>query len=247
MRRRRPRYSRVLPQVPGRRQNRVVGRPPDDTDGERSPRGLAMLEAITQPSDLRKLRQDQLVELAGEIREFLVQAVAATGGHLGPNLGAAKGRVIAVVGDGSLTGGVALEALNLAGSRKPNLLVILNDNGRSYQPTVGGLETHLAPLRLHPGYEAFKKGVEDTLGRVPLVGDGMLEAAKRVKEGAKAMVAPRVVFEDLGWQYAGPVDGHDLGALLTALDHVKRVGGPVLLHVFTEKGRGYAPSEQHEE
>jgi len=291
-----------------------------------------MLEAITQPSDLRKLRQDQLVELAGEIREFLVQAVAATGGHLGPNLGvveltialhrsfnsptdrivwdtghqayvhklltgrqaefenlrtlgglsgypsrsesphdvienshastalgyalghaearrlgAAKGRVIAVVGDGSLTGGVALEALNLAGSRKPNLLVILNDNGRSYQPTVGGLETHLAPLRLHPGYEAFKKGVEDTLGRVPLVGDGMLEAAKRVKEGAKAMVAPRVVFEDLGWQYAGPVDGHDLGALLTALDHVKRVGGPVLLHVFTEKGRGYAPSEQHEE
>jgi 1-deoxy-D-xylulose-5-phosphate synthase len=291
-----------------------------------------MLEAIRQPSDLRKLRQDQLVELAGEIREFLVRAVAATGGHLGPNLGvveltialhrvfnsptdrivwdtghqayvhklltgrqaefenlrtlgglsgypsrsesphdvienshastalgyalghaearrlgAAKGRVIAVVGDGSLTGGVALEALNLAGSRKPNLLVILNDNGRSYQPTVGGLETHLAPLRLHPGYEAFKKGVEDTLGRVPLVGDGMLEAAKRVKEGAKAMVAPRVVFEDLGWQYAGPVDGHDLGALLTALDHVKRVDGPVLLHVFTEKGRGYAPSEQHEE
>src|SRR6266542_922191 len=273
-----------------------------------------MLEAIRQPSDLRKLRQDQLVELAGEIREFLVRAVAATGGHLGPNLGvveltialhrvfnsptdrivwdtghqayvhklltgrqaefenlrtlgglsgypsrsesphdvienshastalgyalghaearrlgAAKGRVIAVVGDGSLTGGVALEALNLAGSRKPNLLVILNDNGRSYQPTVGGLETHLAPLRLHPGYEAFKKGVEDTLGRVPLVGDGMLE-------GAKAMVAPRVVFEDLGWQYAGPVDGHDLGALLTALDHVKRVDGPVLLHVFTEKG-----------
>src|SRR6266705_4020544 len=87
MRRRRPRYSRVLPQVPGWRQNRVVGRPPDNTDGERSPRGLAMLEAIRQPSDLRKLRQDQLVELAGEIREFLVRAVAATGGHLGPNLG----------------------------------------------------------------------------------------------------------------------------------------------------------------
>jgi 1-deoxy-D-xylulose-5-phosphate synthase len=291
-----------------------------------------MLEAIRQPSDLRKLRHDQLVELATEIREFLVQACSVRGGHLGPNLGvveltialhrsfnsptdriiwdtghqayvhklltgrqaefdnlrtlgglsgypsrtesphdvienshastalgyalghaeahrlgADKGRVIAVVGDGSLTGGVALEALNLAGSRKPNLLVILNDNGRSYQPTVGGLETHLAPLRLHPGYEAFKKGLEDTLGRLPLVGDGMLEAAKRVKEGAKAMVAPRVVFEDLGWQYAGPVNGHDIGALLVALDHAKRVPGPVLLHVFTEKGRGYAPSEQHEE
>jgi 1-deoxy-D-xylulose-5-phosphate synthase len=291
-----------------------------------------MLEAIEQPSDLRKLQLDQLVELAAEIREFLVQACAANGGHLGPNLGvveltialhrsfnspmdrivwdtghqayvhklltgrqaefenlrilrglsgypsrsesphdvienshastalgyalghaearrlgAAKGRVIAVIGDGSLTGGVALEALNLAGSRKPDVLVILNDNGRSYQPTVGGLEKHLAPLRLHPGYEAFKKGVEDTLGRMPLIGDGMLEAAKRVKEGAKAMVAPRVVFEDLGWQYAGPVNGHDLGALLRALGHVRRVGGPVLLHVLTEKGRGYAPSEQHEE
>jgi 1-deoxy-D-xylulose-5-phosphate synthase len=293
---------------------------------------LAMLEAIRQPSDLRQLRDDQLDELASEIRDFLVHAVAARGGHLGPNLGVVeltvalhrtfnsptdrivwdtghqayvhklltgrqadfaslrtqgglagypsrtesphdvienshastalgyalglaearrlgggRGRVIAVVGDGSLTGGVALEALNLIGSRKPSLLVILNDNGRSYQPTVGGLEVHLAPLRLHPGYEAFKKGLEGTLGRVPLVGEGMLEAAKRMKEGAKAMVAPRVVFEDLGWQYAGPVDGHDLGALLRALDHVKRVDGPVMLHVITEKGRGYAPSEQHEE
>jgi len=291
-----------------------------------------MLEAIRQPSDLRRLSTDQLVELAAEIRDFLVRAVAARGGHLGPNLGVVeltialhralnspsdrivwdtghqayvhklltgrqadfaglktlgglsgypsrsesphdvvenshastalgyalglaearraaggRGRVVAVVGDGSLTGGVALEALNLIGSRKPDLLVILNDNGRSYQPTVGGLESHLAPLRLHPGYEAFKKGVEGTLGRVPLVGEGMLEAAKRVKEGAKAMVAPRVVFEDLGWQYAGPVDGHDLAALGTALDHVKRVGGPVMLHVITQKGRGYAPSEQHEE
>jgi len=161
--------------------------------------------------------------------------------------GRGKGRVIAVVGDGSLTGGVALEALNLIGERKPDMLVILNDNGRSYQPTVGGLAGHLAPLRLHPGYEAFKKGVEVALGGVPLVGEGMLEAAKRMKEGAKALVVNRVVFEDLGWQYAGPVDGHDIGALERALDHVKRVPGPVMLHVITEKGRGYAPSEQHEE
>jgi 1-deoxy-D-xylulose-5-phosphate synthase len=127
--------------------------------------------------------------------------------------GHGEGRVVAVVGDGSLTGGVALEALNLIGHRKPDLLVILNDNGRSYAPTVGGLAGHLAPFRLHPGYEALKKGVEETFGRVPLVGEGMVEAAKRVKEGAKALVAPRVVFEDLGWQYAGPVDGHDLAAL----------------------------------
>jgi 1-deoxy-D-xylulose-5-phosphate synthase len=294
---------------------------------------VVMLEAIQQPSDLRKLRGDQLPELAAEIRDFLVRACAVRGGHLGPNLGVVeltialhrafdspvdrivwdtghqayvhkvltgrqadfanlrtmgglsgypsrsesphdvienshastalgyalglaeakgaggrgKGRVVAVVGDGSLTGGVALEALNLIGERKPDLLVILNDNGRSYQPTVGGLAGHLAPLRLHPGYEAFKKGVEVALGGVPLVGEGMLEAVKRVKEGAKVMVADRVIFEDLGWQYAGPVDGHDIAALERALDHVKRVRGPVMLHVITEKGRGYAPSEQHEE
>jgi 1-deoxy-D-xylulose-5-phosphate synthase len=291
-----------------------------------------MLESIKQPSDLRSLGGDELTGLAAEIRDFLVRAVAAAGGHLGPNLGVVEltialhraldspvdrivwdtghqayvhklltgrqddfanlrtlgglsgypsrsesphdvienshastalgyalglaearragrgeGRVVAVVGDGSLTGGVALEALNLIGHRKPDLLVILNDNGRSYAPTVGGLAGHLAPFRLHPGYETLKKGVEETLGRVPLVGEGMVEAAKRVKEGAKALVAPRVVFEDLGWQYAGPVDGHDLGALEKAIDHAKRVPGPVLLHVITQKGRGYAPSEQHEE
>jgi 1-deoxy-D-xylulose-5-phosphate synthase len=161
--------------------------------------------------------------------------------------GHGEGRVVAVVGDGSLTGGVALEALNLAGHRKPDMLVILNDNGRSYQPTVGGLAGHLAPLRLHPGYETLKRGVEETLGRVPLVGEGMVEAAKRVKEGAKALVTPTVVFEDLGWQYAGPVDGHDLAALERALDHAMRVPGPVLLHVVTRKGHGYKPAEEHDE
>jgi 1-deoxy-D-xylulose-5-phosphate synthase len=292
----------------------------------------AMLESIREPADLRGLTTDQLELLAAEIREFLVQAVAARGGHLGPNLGVVEltialhrafdspvdrivwdtghqayvhklltgrqadfarlrtlgglsgypsrsesphdvienshastalgyalglaearragrgqGRVVAVVGDGSLTGGVALEALNLIGHRKPDLLVVLNDNGRSYAPTVGGLAGHLAPLRLHPGYESLKKGVEGTLGRVPLVGEGMVEAAKRVKEGAKALVAPRVVFEDLGWQYAGPVDGHDLAALERAIDHARRVDGPVLLHVITQKGRGYPPAEQDEE
>ncbi len=291
-----------------------------------------MLEAISGPSDVKALSGAELEALAAEIREFLVNAVAARGGHLGPNLGVVEltvalhrafdspvdsilwdvghqayvhklltgrqadfttlrtmgglsgypsrsesphdlienshastalgyalglaearragqgqGRVVAVVGDGSLTGGVALEALNLIGHRKPNLLVILNDNGRSYAPTVGGLAGHLAPLRLHPGYESVKKGIEETLGRVPVVGKDMLEAAKRVKEGAKALVAPRVVFEDLGWQYAGPVDGHDLAALERALDHVKRVDGPVLLHVITQKGRGYPPAEQHDE
>jgi 1-deoxy-D-xylulose-5-phosphate synthase len=291
-----------------------------------------MLESIAQPSDLRPLSNEELTALAAEIREFLVNACAVRGGHLGPNLGVVEltialhraldspvdqivwdtghqayvhklltgrqadfaslrtmgglsgypsrsesphdvienshastalgyalglaearragqgsGRVVAVVGDGSLTGGVALEALNLIGHRKPDMLVILNDNGRSYAPTVGGLAGHLAPLRLHPGYELLKKGVEETLGRVPLVGDGMVEAAKRAKEGAKALLAPRVVFEDLGWQYAGPVDGHDLPALERAIAHAKRVPGPVLLHVITQKGHGYKPAEEHDE
>jgi 1-deoxy-D-xylulose-5-phosphate synthase len=291
-----------------------------------------MLEAIRSPADLRRLSHAEQVALAAEIRDFLVRAVSARGGHLGPNLGVVEltialhraldsptdrivwdtghqayvhkiltgrqaefatlrsmgglsgypsreesqhdvienshastalgyalglaearraghgeGRVVAVVGDGSLTGGVALEALNLAGHRKPDMLVILNDNGRSYQPTVGGIAGHLAPLRLHPGYETLKRGVEETLGRVPLVGEGMVEAAKRVKEGAKALVTPTVVFEDLGWQYAGPVDGHDLAALERALDHAMRVPGPVLLHVITKKGHGYKPAEEHDE
>jgi 1-deoxy-D-xylulose-5-phosphate synthase len=291
-----------------------------------------MLESIAQPSDLRSLSNEELTALAAEIREFLVNACAVRGGHLGPNLGVVEltialhraldspvdqivwdtghqayvhklltgrqadfaslrtmgglsgypsrsesphdvienshastalgyalglaearragqggGRVVAVVGDGSLTGGVALEALNLIGHRKPDMLVILNDNGRSYAPTVGGLAGHLAPLRLHPGYELLKKGVEETLGRVPLLGDGMVEAAKRAKEGAKALLAPRVVFEDLGWQYAGPVDGHDLPALERAIAHAKRVPGPVLLHVITQKGHGYKPAEEHDE
>jgi 1-deoxy-D-xylulose-5-phosphate synthase len=291
-----------------------------------------MLASITGPADLRGLDHDQLTELAGEIRRFLIDAVAARGGHLGPNLGVVEltialhrafdspadrivwdtghqayvhklltgrqdefgslrtmgglsgypsrdesphdvienshasvalghaiglaearraghgeGKVVAVVGDGSLTGGVALEALNLAGHTKPDLLLVLNDNGRSYAPTVGGLQGHLGPLRLHPAYERLKSGIEGTLGRSPVLGDEMVEAAKRVKEGAKALVAPRTVFEDLGWQYAGPIDGHDLPALEKALDHAKRVPGPVLLHVITAKGRGYRPAEEHDE
>jgi 1-deoxy-D-xylulose-5-phosphate synthase len=161
--------------------------------------------------------------------------------------GHGAGRVVAVIGDGALTGGMALEALNLAGHRKPNVLVVLNDNGRSYAPTVGAMQRHLGPLRLHPAYETLKSGIEFTLGHAPVWGEEMVEAAKRVKEGAKALVAPTTVFEALGWQYAGPIDGHDLGALARALEHAQRVPGPVVLHVVTEKGRGYRPSEEHEE
>src|SRR5215216_2101501 len=265
---------------------------------------IVMLESIKQPSDLRQLSGDQLTELAAEIRDFLVRAVAVRGGHLGPNLGvveltialhrALDSPVDRIVWDtghqayvhklltgrqddfanlrthGGLSGypsraesphdvienshastalgyALGLAEARRAGHGEPDLLVILNDNGRSYAPTVGGLAGHLAPFRLHPGYEALKEGVEETFGRVPLVGEGMVEAAKRVKEGAKALVAPRVVFEDLGWQYAGPVDGHDLPALERAIDHAKRVPGPVLLHVITQKGRGYPPAEEHEE
>src|SRR5438309_4108260 len=118
------------------------------------------------------------------------------------------GRVVAVVGDGALTGGMAYEALNNIGHEKPDLLGVLNDNGRAYQPTVGGLATHLSRLRLSPGYHNLKADVEDTLGRVPL-GHGLARVISRLKNAAKQLVAPQVVFEDLGLLYSCPVDGHD--------------------------------------
>ena len=267
-----------------------------------------MLESIKQPGDLRQLSGDQLTELAAEIRDFLVRAVAVRGGHLGSNLGVVEltialhrvldspvdrivwdtghqayvhklltgrqddfaglrhprravrlpvagreparrdrelprldrprlrprpgrgppeparrdGRVVAVVGDGSLTGGVALEALNLIGHRKPDLLVILNDNGRSYAPTVGGLASHLAPFRSIPATSASSRA-----SRRPSAGcRWSARAWSRRPSGSGRGQGPgraRAVFEDLGWQYAGPVDGHDLAALEKAIDHAKRV------------------------
>ncbi len=154
--------------------------------------------------------------------------------------------VVAVVGDGALTGGMCWEALNnIAGAKNP-LVIVVNDNGRSYAPTIGGLADHLSTLRLNPGYEKLLDLVKDALGHTPLVGPPLYEALHAVKKGIKDAVAPQALFEDLGIKYVGPVDGHDIGAVELALRRAKRYGGPVIVHAVTRKGYGYRPAEDDE-
>jgi 1-deoxy-D-xylulose-5-phosphate synthase len=294
---------------------------------------VPVLSQITSPEDLRDLDDAQLDALAAEIREFLVQKVSRTGGHLGPNLGVVElaialhrvfesprdallwdtghqayvhkiltgrrddfdtlrqqgglsgypsraesehdwienshastalsyadglakawqargelGRrhVVPVIGDGALTGGMAWEALNnIAGSDRP-MVIVVNDNERSYDPTIGGLANHLATLRTTGGYEKFLDWGRRVLDRTPVVGRPAFETLHGFKKGVKDMVAPQGMFEDLGLKYIGPVPGHDLSAVEHALRKAKRYPGPVLVHVLTQKGRGYPPAEQDE-
>jgi 1-deoxy-D-xylulose-5-phosphate synthase len=290
---------------------------------------VALLPLITSPADVRALRRDQMDTLAQEIRDFLVQAVSRTGGHLGPNLGVVEltlamhrvfesprdtmvfdtghqsyvhklltGRadfsalkqrgglsgypsrtesehdvvenshastalswadgiakayalqgsdrhVVAVIGDGALTGGMAWEALNnIAASHDRRLVMVVNDNGRSYAPTIGGLAHHLDTLRTTRTYEDVLAWGKRTLNRSGPPGKLAYEALHGLKKGIKDVVAPQGMFEDLGLKYIGPVDGHDVAALEQALTRAKAFGGPVIVHVITEKGRGYAPAEQ---
>lgn len=291
-----------------------------------------MLEQIRGPADLQHLSQPQLTELAGEIREFLIHKVAATGGHLGPNLGVVEltlalhrvfdsphdpiifdtghqayvhkmltGRcpgfktlrkkgglsgypsraesehdwvesshassalsysdglanafeltghrnrhVVAVVGDGALTGGMCWEALNnIAAARRP-VVIVVNDNGRSYAPTIGGFAEHMATLRLQPGYEKLLDKGRAGLRGMPIIGELCYQAMHSVKAGLKDALSPQVLFTDLGLKYVGPVDGHDEHAVENALRNARGFNGPVIVHVVTRKGMGYAPAEQDE-
>ncbi|WP_153815858.1 1-deoxy-D-xylulose-5-phosphate synthase [Streptomyces sp. SUK 48] len=288
---------------------------------------MTILETIRQPRDLKGLSGAELGELAGEIREFLVQAVSRTGGHLGPNLGVVeltialhrvfespvdrilwdtghqsyvhklltgrqdfsklrgkgglsgypareesehdvienshastalgwadglakarevkgeRGHVVAVVGDGALTGGMAWEALNnIADAPDRPLIIVVNDNARSYAPTIGGLADHLATLRTTNGYEKVLAWGKEALQRTPVVGAPLYESLHGAKKGFKDAFAPQGLFEDLGLKYVGPVDGHDIGAVESALRRAKRFRGPVLVHCLTEKGRGHEPA-----
>jgi 1-deoxy-D-xylulose-5-phosphate synthase len=154
--------------------------------------------------------------------------------------------VVAVVGDGALTGGMCWEALNnIAGSDRP-VVVVVNDNGRSYSPTIGGLADHLATLRLQPGYEKALDLIREALSRTPLVGAPLYDALHGIKKGLKDAIAPQGLFEDLGLKYVGPVDGHDVAAVESALALARDFGGPVLVHCVTRKGFGYAPAEADE-
>ncbi|MFE7618619.1 1-deoxy-D-xylulose-5-phosphate synthase [Streptomyces sp. NPDC057496] len=288
---------------------------------------MTILENVRGPHDLKALDEARLGELAEDIRKFLIQAVARTGGHLGPNLGVVElsialhrvfdspvdrilwdtghqsyvhklltgrqdfsklrgkgglsgypcreesahdvienshastvlgwadgiakanqvlGRddhVVAVIGDGALTGGMAWEALNnIAAARDRPLVVVVNDNERSYAPTIGGLADHLATLRTTDGYERFLSWGKGVLRQTPVIGPPLYESLHGAKKGFKDAFAPQGMFEDLGLKYVGPVDGHDIAAVESALNRAKRFHGPVVVHCITEKGRGYPPA-----
>mgnify|MGYP000936340030 CR=1 FL=1 len=292
---------------------------------------MTILERISSPADVRRLSSAQVRQLAGEIREFLVQSVSRTGGHLGPNLGVVEltialhrvfdsprdalvfdtghqsyvhklltgrqdfsrlrqegglsgypsraesvhdivenshastalswadgiakanevqGRTdrhaVAIIGDGALTGGMAWEALNnIAEAPDRRLVIVVNDNGRSYAPTIGGMAHHLDTLRTTRGYENVLSWGKRTLRHAGPPGRFVYDALHGLKKGVKDVIAPQGMFEDLGIKYMGPVDGHDAVAVEKALRTAKAFGGPVIVHVITEKGRGYTPAEQH--
>jgi 1-deoxy-D-xylulose-5-phosphate synthase len=288
----------------------------------------SLLSTVHGPRDLDRLGREELVRLAREIRDFLIDSVTKTGGHLGPNLGVVElslalhrvfdsprdtviwdtghqsyvhkiitgrhdfsklkqeggisgypsraesehdvvenshastalsyadgiakayqvrgqtdRRVVAVIGDGALTGGMAWEALNnIACAKDRPVVIVVNDNERSYAPTIGGLAEHLSTLRATQGYEKFLSWGKGTLNRTPVVGPAIYETLHGMKKGIKDIVAPQGMFEDLGLKYIGPIDGHDVTAVEAALRRAKGFRGPVIVHCITRKGEGYQPA-----
>lgn len=288
------------------------------------------LEQINQAGDIKKLKGEELAALAQEIREFLIEKISNTGGHLASNLGVVEltmalhltfnlpedkivwdvghqaythklltGRregfdtlrkyggmsgfpkrkesdcdafdtghsstsisaglglvrareilggdnyVISVIGDGSLTGGMAYEAMNNAARLKSNFIIVLNDNNMSISENVGGMSNYLGSLRTADGYLNLKTAVTDSLNRVPVYGEKIVSRIRKTKNGLKQLFIPGMLFENMGLTYLGPVDGHNIGQVMRALEEAKRVEGAVILHVFTKKGNGYAPAERH--
>ncbi len=155
--------------------------------------------------------------------------------------------VVAVVGDGALTGGMTWEALNnIADGSNRSIVIVVNDNERSYSPTIGGMARHLATLRTTEGYEKFLDWGKSVLGRTPVVGAPVYDALHGMKKGIKDFIAPQGLFEDLGLKYIGPIDGHKISDMEFAFQRARDFGGPVIVHVITEKGRGYKPAETDE-
>ncbi len=151
--------------------------------------------------------------------------------------------VVAVVGDGALTGGMSWEALNnIASAQNLRLVIVVNDNERSYSPTIGGVATYLSTLRTTRGYEKFLDWGKGVLEKTPVVGNPIYETLHGMKKGIKDIIAPQGMFEDLGLKYMGPIDGHNIESMEAALTQAKNFGAPVLVHVITEKGRGHAPA-----
>ena len=170
---------------------------------------------------------------------------AAVGFAKARDLRGGKNNVIAVIGDGAMTGGMAFEALENAGHMDSNIIVILNDNEMSIDPNVGALAEYLSRARSNPAYTKSKDDVEELLKKIPGIGDKMFKAADKLKDSLKYLLVPGVLFEEFGFKYYGPINGHDLPALMTVLENVKGINRPVLIHVETKKGKGYAPAEKN--
>lgn len=289
-----------------------------------------MLEKIQKPNDIKKIPADQLPALAEEIREFIIESLSKTGGHLASNLGVVEltiamhrvfdlpkdkliwdvghqsythkiltGRkdgfetlrreggisgfpkrsesdcdvfdtghsstsisagvgyvrarelkkenysVVSIIGDGALTGGMAYEALNNAASLKSNFIIVLNDNKMSITENVGGMSSYLSGLRTASAYTDFKMDVTKALNRIPGIGPGMVDAMRKTKSSIKQIIIPGMLFEDMGLTYLGPVDGHNIPQLIKTFQEAKRFEGPILVHVLTQKGRGYEPAMRH--
>ncbi|MDO5573466.1 MAG: 1-deoxy-D-xylulose-5-phosphate synthase [bacterium] len=289
-----------------------------------------ILDCINQPNDIKCVDPEEYNELADEIRQFLIEKISVSGGHLGSNLGAVEltmalhlslnlpddkivwdvghqsythklltGRkegfdvlkkyggmsgfpkrkesdcdafdtghsstsvsaglglvkardingeghtVVSVIGDGALTGGMAYEALNNASRLETNFIIILNDNNMSIAENVGGVSKYLQSIRTADAYKGFKVGLENSLLKIPKYGDAVVDTLKRYKSGIKQLVVPGMFFEDMGITYLGPVDGHDIKAMMKVLREAKKVQKAVLVHVITKKGKGYLPAERH--
>lgn len=289
-----------------------------------------MLEKIQKPNDIKKIPADQLPALAEEIREFIIESLSKTGGHLASNLGVVEltiamhrvfdlpkdkliwdvghqsythkiltGRkdgfetlrreggisgfpkrsesdcdvfdtghsstsisagvgyvrarelkkenysVVSIIGDGALTGGMAYEALNNAASLKSNFIIVLNDNEMSITENVGGMSSYLSGLRTASAYTDFKMDVTKALNSIPGIGPGMVDAMRKTKSSIKQIIIPGMLFEDMGLTYLGPVDGHNIPQLIKTFQEAKRFEGPILVHVLTQKGRGYEPAMCH--
>lgn len=288
-----------------------------------------LLETIDSPTDLKKLKPEQLPELAAEVREFLLETVSSTGGHLGSNLGTVelsiamhycfdspndkiiwdvghqaythkiltgrrdlfhtqrqykgisgfpkrsesehdafgvghsstsisaglgmaaaaslngkRNHAIAVIGDGSLTGGMAFEALNQAGHLKKNLIVILNDNEMSISRNVGAFSTFISRKMTGRYYRDLKKEMQVLLKNIPAFGTDILQFARRAENSLKGFLTPGSLFEALGFDYLGPLDGHNLPQLVEVFNNINELDGPLLVHVMTTKGKGYKPAEE---
>ena len=213
----------------------VTGRA-DDFDTLRQPGGLSGYPSRTESA--HDIVENSHASTALSYADGLAKAYAIRG---------EKRRVVALVGDGALTGGMCWEALNnIAGAKHRPVVIVVNDNGRSYDPTIGGLAEHLASLRISESYEQVLSVVKNVLAKTPLVGPPFYEALHGMKKGLKDFVAPQVMFEDLGLKYVGPIDGHDLGALESALSKARDFPGPVIVHAVTRKGFGYQPAMDDE-